>query len=181
MGQTHLKDVCSVAPVSGKTTMAARLFADLKMLGWDVEHIQEYIKARAYEKRFPTSFDQVYVFGNQLHREDRLLHHVNLVVTDSPVLMNLAYARHNGFAGWSGLVEVANHFEQQFPSLNFFLHRRHDFVASGRFEDEENSRKVESVMLDLMRENLPPNRTYLEPMTYEEILLAVAQTVDPPK
>jgi nicotinamide riboside kinase len=97
---------------SGKTTMAARLFADLKMLGWDVEHIQEYIKARAYEKRFPTSFDQVYVFGNQLHREDRLLHHVNLVVTDSPVLMNLAYARHTGSPGgvvwWRSPIILSN-------------------------------------------------------------------------
>jgi hypothetical protein len=47
---------------SGKSTMAARLYADLKMQGQDIELIQEYIKPRAYEKRFPTSFDQVHIF-----------------------------------------------------------------------------------------------------------------------
>jgi hypothetical protein len=40
-------------------------------------------------------------------------------------------------------------FEEQFPALNFFLHRRHDFVPTGRFEDEENSRKVEQKIKEM--------------------------------
>jgi nicotinamide riboside kinase len=153
----------------GKTTMAARLFAELKMRNFSVEHVQEFIKLDAYEGRFPVSHDQVHVFASQMNREDRLLRHVKVIVTDSPIHMNIAYGKHYGYRGWKHCLALADLFEEDFPSLNFFLHRKHAFDPNGRFQDEATAVQIEEGIREMMA-YMPSENVYFDDLSFYDMV-----------
>jgi nicotinamide riboside kinase len=155
---------------TGKSTLAARIFSHLKMKNLNIEHVQEYIKLDAYEGRFPKSFDQLHVFASQVNREDRLLHHVQCLVTDSPILMNVAYAKHGQFPGSTELEILANKFEETYPSLNFLIHRKWSFQTEGRFCDEKWAKEIDAVILKVMTDNLQLTHTFYEDMEFDTMM-----------
>src|SRR5690606_2311193 len=123
-----------------------------KMSGYNVELAREVIKRWAYQNISPQSFDQYYLFGKQTREEDLLLNHgVDLVVSDSPVLMQAAYAKRYGVPRAEHLIDVALEFEKKFPSLNIFLDRTGiDYQQQGRFENEEEARQMDEMIRDIL-------------------------------
>lgn len=141
-------------PGAGKSTMAARTFGELKLRGFDVEHIPEYVKTWAYMGQKPQSYDQLYIFSKQLHAEDVALRHVEHVVTDSPVLMNAAYAAYYGFGPVDNLIGLSKAFDQEFPSLNFFIGRTVPYVSHGRYQDEKQAQDFDRFLMEFLVKNL---------------------------
>jgi nicotinamide riboside kinase len=133
---------------AGKSTTAAWLFSELKRSGYSIELVVEYVKALAWQDRRPQSFDQCYLFGKQLHYEDRILRsNCQLIVTDSPVLLSSVYARlfaeNTEIAG--PLETLALIFEKQFPSINIFLERGDKpYKLDGRWGDIEGAKMVDA-------------------------------------
>jgi hypothetical protein len=124
-------------PCTGKSTLAARVFADLKAAGYDVEFVPEWIKPHAYARtKFP-DFASVYILGKQMHEEERFLKHVDLVVAEYPLFLSVAYARLHETKGWGYLEGLVNVFEEAYPSLNFLLERGDiPFKSAGRFQED---------------------------------------------
>jgi predicted ATPase len=120
----------------GKSTLAAWLFAELKVAGCNVEHVTERIKEWAYLGRKKKSFDEVLLFGEQLHREDFFLQHgVDFVVTDSPIFLQTFYSDLIGHCTVPGQIQMAWEFEQEYPSFNILLDRTGiPFSSKGRYE-----------------------------------------------
>lgn len=145
-------------PGAGKSTLAARLFSELKSDGYDVEHITEYIKTWAYQKRKPQSFDQLYVFAKQLNSEDLALREVNHIITDSPLIVNVAYSQFYGCNFAPELLSIVNRFEQKYPSLNLFIERSVEYVDKGRYQTP-----AEAIEFDTLLWNLVTN-TLLQPI-----------------
>ncbi|RDJ35100.1 MAG: hypothetical protein DWQ19_09710 [Crenarchaeota archaeon] len=137
---------------AGKSTIASGCFYDLKCMGYNVELVREYIKAWAYENKKPKSFDQIYVFAKQLRAEDHLLQHgISHIVTDSPIKMQVFYARRYNFPCWEQLYEIADRFEELYPAINVFLSREGlEYKDDGRYEREAEARKVDREILDYM-------------------------------
>jgi adenylate kinase family enzyme len=79
-------------PGSGKSTLAAGLFYRLKAMHLEVELTSEFAKDLVYAKRHNDMNDQVYIFGKQQYRVQRLARDCDYIITDSPVLMGLVYA-----------------------------------------------------------------------------------------
>lgn len=124
---------------AGKSTTAAWIFAQLKALGLQCEQITEYIKTWAYEGKLPKSWDQVFLFANQLRREDVVLSSgTTLVISDSPLLMSCCYGMMTASPAWRSLVNIAHEFEKQYPSVNIML-KRGDWVVdpNGRYLEDE--------------------------------------------
>jgi len=146
-------------PCSGKSTTASTIFAKLKnrfiedKINIHVELVQEYIKNWAYENRAPSGFDQVYVFAQQMHREDILLRNgVELIISDSPLLMNYAYGAKQERPGYKGLLQVVNEFEAQYPSIDIFLERGdRPYVAKGRYQTAEQAKEMDDFILNTLK------------------------------
>jgi len=142
-------------PGSGKSTLAAWVFAELKMQSIEVEHIAEYVKAWTFIGRPPQSFDQIYLFGKQLHKEDIVLRSNEKVsiISESPILLSCSYAKNYGSPGWQHLIALSQEFEKRFPSLNFFISREDcPYNTHGRFQDFKAAQTMDRVIKETMVE-----------------------------
>jgi nicotinamide riboside kinase len=142
-------------PGSGKTTLAARIFAELKTRRRKVEHIPEYVKRMAYANEQPRSFDQLYIIAKQLHREDQILRYVPTIVTDCPIMMCACYAKLYDFRCWQELLSIAKQWELAHPAFNLLIDRFVPYNTNGRFQSEEEAHVVDQLIYDVIMENLP--------------------------
>jgi hypothetical protein len=141
-------------PGSGKSTAASRLFGELKSKGYDVEQVSEYIKKWAYEGKKPQSFDQLYAFSKQLRNEETLLRCVPLIITDSPLIVNIAYTRYYGCSYHKELLALVNYFEEEYHSLNLFIDRTVSYVEKGRYQNLEQAMELDKLLWDVATDNL---------------------------
>jgi hypothetical protein len=131
-------------PGCGKSTVAPAVFSFLKTEHLNVELVQEFIKKWAYNGNTPKSYDQLYIFSNQLHEEDIFLRHVDLIVTDSPLYMQLAYIQKYNGNCFDECLSICRKFEENFPSLNITLSRGSiKYSQLGRYESYD-----EAVVMD---------------------------------
>lgn len=148
-------------PGSGKSTTAAWIFSQMKLRGYSVELVSEYVKAWAISKREVVGFDQLYLMGKQCNYEYRFLSNgIKNIVTDSPLLLSACYTR----AYYPKLDVVADHMEgiikeydRQEPSLNIFLERgSKKYVEEGRYQTFEEATRLDRVIEEtLIRLEMP--------------------------
>lgn len=162
-------------PCCGKSVMAASTFLELKKNGCNIELIQEYAKDLAYDKYKIKPYDQLRIFAEQVAREYRVLQSDSslIIVTDSPIDLSICYARKYGFESWKSLVEIANRFELDYPSINFFLEREDcSYSEVGRYESLEEAKIMDFEIKQFLKERQKPfiNVSYkAEPTVLEYI------------
>lgn len=141
-------------PGAGKSVLAAKIFAELKIRGHKIELIGEYIKQWAYEGRICKSYDQLYIFAKQLRAEDSKLSYVDHLVTDSPIIMQCAYGKRYNFDCWKHLLQIALEFEKTHPALNIFLDRKDvPYQQLGRYETYEEAMWMDDQIETFLTEN----------------------------
>lgn len=141
-------------PGSGKSTISAKIFHELKCRQFDVELISEYIKTSAHEGRSPVSYDQLYVFAKQLKSEDVILRNVTTIVTDSPLLLNTAYSRLYKFQCSQDLIKICQQFDRDFPPLNLFIERTVEYVEKGRYQNYEEAIAFDNFLKEHLNDHL---------------------------
>lgn len=167
-------------PNCSKSTIAMRLTADLKTRGIQAEFSDEFVKAWAFIGTEIRGYDQFYILAKQMHREDVVLRASNsIVVTDSPVLLGICYARKYNLPIWRDLLKIGLRFGEDYPSLNFFVDRR-DLAYShvGRYEDHAQAIEVDRLIKNTMEEA----GVKLEVVgynEYENILETTLETIRP--
>ena len=165
-------------PGCGKSVTAARLFGELSADGFECEHVQEYVKDWAYQGIVPTSFDQVYLLGQQMRREDILLRYRPLIITDSPILSGAVYARISRCPAWKEIVAIANRFEEKYPSLNIILDRDGvDYVRQGRYQSRVEALTIDQAINDFVHSNVPSSRIHRVRTKDFQIVLELVRTV----
>lgn len=140
---------------AGKSATAEGLSNHLKKNKHNVELVREFIKEWAYLKRVPVSFEPGYITMSQLHQEDFVLNRgVEHIVTDSPVLMSVAYCKKYDFEGTDELLSLAMKFEKKYPSLNIFLSRDGiEYKQNGRYEDLAKAVEMDDFLMRFMDSN----------------------------
>lgn len=166
-------------PGIGKSTIAPKVFAELKILGFSVGLIHEYIKKWAYLKRQPTSYDQVYIFGHQLHQEDyHMQAGVDLIITDSPLLLQCFYANFYKHPSANPLLEIAKSYEKDYPSLNILLERGDiPYKTEGRYETYEEALERDRALKTFLEQHC--QTTIFQARDFEGILKYILEQNEP--
>jgi hypothetical protein len=135
-------------PGSGKSTTAAGVFFDLKNAGINTELAAEFAKDLTWEKRHHTLEDQIYIFGKQYHRIFRLWGKVDVIVTDSPILLTPIY----DIEKRPTLKKLVMEEHEKLWTYNVFLKRKKGYNPKGRNQTEAEAKKIDFTILDMLND-----------------------------
>lgn len=149
-------------PGVGKSTTAARVFAELKLQGINCEMALEFAKDKVWEESFKTMDDQIYIFGKQFHKIWRLKDKVDVIICDSPLPNSIIYDKENSETFHKLIMEQFN----KFNNLNFVLERSTEYQKEGRMQTEEEAKQIDKNVLEMLEkynikyETLPIENAY---------------------
>ena len=143
-------------PGCGKSTTMARIFADLKIQGYNAEMVSEFAKDLVYEQRQDTMKDELYIFAKQHHRMFRVNDKVDIIITDRPLLLTNIYASlylpDDEFR--TDLMKLVNTTFSGFININILLDREGvEYQTEGRLQDLEQSQKIDDMTKNELKKN----------------------------
>lgn len=136
-------------PGSGKSTMAARVFSELKELGHNCELVTEFAKDLTWQESMKVLDNQMYVFAKQHHRFWRLKDKVDIIVTDSPFILSIVYGSTSELFKKLVVEEFRN-----FSSVNIFLRRTKEYNPKGRSQTLEQAKELDTVIYEALRSHM---------------------------
>lgn len=122
-------------PGSGKSTMMAGVFAELKFRKVNCEMAPEFAKEKVWLKEFEKLNDQRYIFEEQHKKFAHLIGQVDVVVTDSPLLLSIIYDKKAD----TDLYDLAVKTHNQYNNLNYFILRGKHYNPQGRIENNQQA------------------------------------------
>lgn len=137
-------------PGTGKSTTAADLFALMKWKNINVELVNEYAKEVTWAERFATLEDQLYIMAKQNHKLWRLNGKVDWVVTDSPLILSLVYAKPDYLPKYYRV--FGQELYDSYDNINIFLQREKPYHKIGRNQTEEEAKEKDREILQLLKE-----------------------------
>lgn len=140
-------------PGAGKSTMASAVFAQLKWIGLNCELVSEFAKDLVWEERERTLENQIYIFGEQHHRLSRLIGRVQVIITDSPLLLTPIYDSLRR----DSLKQLAIDEFNTFNNLNIFLNRTKQYNPKGRVQSEKHANRLDEVIYEFLEKNHIPH------------------------
>lgn len=148
-------------PGTGKSTTAAAVFAELKTAGVNTELVTEYAKDKVWEQSTHILGNQIYLLGKQFHRLWRLKDQVDVIVTDSPILLLMEYGKEWGPTYRKLVREAYDHFDH---NMDVFLKREKAYNPKGRLQTEEKAKALDTTFFNVLMSSkidfkvLPANR-----------------------
>lgn len=136
-------------PGTGKSTTMAGVFYILKSHGVNCEMAPEYAKEKVWEKSLHILDNQLYVFAKQHHTLTRLLGQVDVVITDSPLLLSLYYGDQESKAFHDLVVEEYKKIER----FDVFLTRKKAFQPIGRLQTETEAIAIDDRLRAILQEH----------------------------
>jgi len=136
----------------GKSITATNVRAQLGFKGYDIELVDEVIKDWTYIPRIPKDCDSFFLQASQIQKEDiRLRAGVDLIVSDSPLLLQYFYAHYHKVPLQEAMLSAALEFEKLYPSLNIFIDREDKFYDEvGRYEKLGEAKKIDYLIKDVL-------------------------------
>jgi len=131
----------------GKSTTAAGLFFLMKINGYSVELVQEYVKDLAWEDRHE---DQAFITANQNKKLHRLIGKVDYAICDSSLLLGLTYMA-DDYAVPSFRDYVIDLYNSYDNVLNIFVERQKPYLQDGRYETEANAIENDARIKQMLR------------------------------
>lgn len=152
------------APGTGKSTMASHIFSLLKWNNIDCEIVNEVAKEKVWEDSHYLLENQLLITAKQYHRLWRLNGKVDVIVTDSPLLLGTVYSQKEPEL-FKPL--VVSYFKR-FNNLNFFLKRIKPFHQNGRLQTERESDTLSRKIYLLFKLHCDRERSYVFDSTEEK-------------
>ena len=140
-------------PSSGKSTMAAGLFYELKRLGHSCELVTEFAKELTWEERKGALQCQAYIFGKQFHRIDRLVGKVEVIITDTSILYNPIYQPEHYPPSFEKCIVDFYRIQN---NITFNVERMHQYVDEGRNQNVIEATHIDKLLKSLMLRNKIP-------------------------
>ncbi len=136
-------------PGTGKSTLAHSLFSKLKKKGFNVEFVFEIAKEMLFEENSAIKY-QMQVFSEQLWKLRSKESKVDIIVTDTSLLLGLIYSREEN----PHFIPMTIWEYNQYQNMTYFLERE-DLVYQphGRFQTEEQAKEIDTTVLNLLKEH----------------------------
>lgn len=137
------------APGAGKSTGAAYIFSQLKMRDINAELVTEFAKDKVWEEN-PTPFkNQLYMFAKQEYRLARCNGKVDVIITDSPLLLSIYYNKDPKLTqNFNNCVmDVFN----SYNNICYYVKRVKPYNPEGRFQTEKESDKDAGAIFDMLK------------------------------
>ena len=137
----------------GKSITATNIRAQLGFKGYDIELVDEVIKDWTYIPRIPKMTDSYYLQACQIQKEEiRLRAGVDLIVSDSPLLLQFFYARYHRAPMQQAMLLASTLFDKEYPALHVFIERDDSFYDEvGRYEKLEEAKSIDRKIKELMK------------------------------
>lgn len=169
-------------PGAGKSTIAAGIFCALKQRGMNCELALEYAKEVLWEGRTQLLENQIYIFAKQLQRLKRLEGKVDVIITDSPLMLSVIYSQRNQLDRVSARGEVFRKLVdltfRQFQNLDFYITRDEAFYdPQGRTQTAEEAKKIDAEVYAMLEEHGEDFIT-LQSTSRNRLSLVVEEAVD---
>jgi hypothetical protein len=135
-------------PGVGKSILASDIFSALKRKGITCEISSEYIKRKIREQASKVIQNQIYIFGKQQFQLFSMKDNVEVIVTDSPIILSAIYDPSN-CAELKAL--ILKEFGK-YNNLNYFIERdlTVPYEQEGRNQDLEGAKKIDTMTRDFM-------------------------------
>lgn len=133
------------APGAGKSTGAAYVFSKLKLAGINAELVTEFAKDKVWEESKAVFQNQAYIFGKQYFRISRVQDKVDVVITDSPILLSPFYTDDPVLG--DEFDKLVTKVFNSYDSFNAFINRVKPYNAAGRFQTEQESDELAKKLL----------------------------------
>lgn len=137
-------------PGAGKSTTAAGLFHKLKINGINCELVTEFAKHITWKEDFNTLKNQIYVFAKQHDRMFHLKDKVDVIITDSPIIMGLSYCNWDLMSRSFEQLVVDEFNRTDAVNINYFINRVKEYNPSGRSQTEEEAKEKDMEIITLL-------------------------------
>ena len=138
-------------PGAGKSWASWYISAKLKQNGFKVEYLPEFAKSKLYEHSEKVFTCEPYIFGKQLYKMHSMSDEVDIIVTDSTIILPHFYEKDEQAKELLKQLELY-HFNQ-FNNLNICLMRDHDYKQEGRFQTEDQAEQLHNEMMHFLMLN----------------------------
>lgn len=129
-------------PCSGKSTVAAELFARLKKMGVHCELVSEYIKERIYEDNKTIVGSQIPIFGMEHYSITNKIGKVDCIVHDGSFINNTSDLYNPEYNPEFDTLIVSEY--KKFTNLDFFIKRGNiEFEDYGRIHNLKQSKELD--------------------------------------
>ncbi len=139
-------------PGCGKSTGASWLFSQLKLNGVDCEYVSEFAKDKVWENNGEVFKCEFYITGKQSFKVSRCFGKVDVIITDSPIAISMAYSESDKFK--SAVLEEFNKYEKN--NMNILLRRTVPYDQNGRFQTEDEAKNIDDKIKNTLDESEIP-------------------------
>lgn len=133
-------------PSAGKSTAAMDITARLKRKGVNAEYVSEFAKDKLYESNQEVFKHQEYIFGKQSFKMGRVSEKVQVIVTDSPLVLSIIYNKNDCLT--SNFDKTVMDVFNSYNNKNYLLTRNHPYENEGRFQNEAEARDVRFKLIE---------------------------------
>jgi len=134
-------------PCSGKSTVAAELFARLKKMGVHCELVSEYIKERIYEDNKTITTNQIPIFGMEHYSLTNKIGKVDCIIHDGSLINNTSSLYNPEYNPEFDTLIISEY--KKFNNLDFFIKRGNiEFEDYGRIHNFKQSKELDKRIKD---------------------------------
>lgn len=144
-------------PGSGKSTGASYIFSKLKMRGVNAELVSEFAKDKTWEHNTKALSNQAYMFGKQYYKITRCMDQVDVIVTDSPLLLSMIY--NNDAVLGKDFNGVVYRVAKSFNSFDYFVNRVKKYNPVGRNQNEDEAKQLCDRIESMLKVFVPNYKT----------------------
>jgi adenylate kinase family enzyme len=141
------------APGAGKTTIAALIFAKLKLYSKKVEYIQEIAKNLVWMEKYSQLNNQYSLSNKQYQILNNINGKVEYIVTDGPLLNGLYYNRYNkdNVCDIKKTEKFIIDSYNKFNNINIYIHRGDfPYEQEGRIQTEKESDEIDKILIEIL-------------------------------